>query len=157
MAICLLLTIVKSLPLAYNRDLQEDKPPVFDAVDNIKMCLQVAGEMTENLEFVKENALKSLNKGFVEATEIADYLARKGVAFRTAHAVVKQIVSYALKNSKTLSELTISEYKNFSKEIEKDVYKFIDVKNIVEAKTSYGGTSRKSSLKQIEVLKRLMK
>jgi argininosuccinate lyase len=152
-----LLTIIKSLPLAYNRDLQEDKPPVFDAVDNIKMCLEVANEMTESLEFVKENTLKSLRKGFVEATEIADYLARKGVAFRTAHATVKQIVSYALKNSKTLNELTIFEYKNFSKEIEKDVYKFIDFGNIVKMKTSYGGTSRKSSLKQIEILKRLLK
>ncbi|MDR2191395.1 MAG: argininosuccinate lyase [Endomicrobium sp.] len=152
-----LLTIVKSLPLAYNRDLQEDKPPVFDAVDNIKLCLEVAREMTESLEFIKENALKSARKGFVEATEIADYLARKNVPFRTAHAVVKQIVSYALKNSKTLDELTLEEYKKFSKEIEKDIYKRIDVKNIIAEKTSYGGTSLKSSLKQIEILESLLK
>jgi len=151
-----LLTIIKSLPLAYNRDLQEDKPPVFDAVDNIKMCLNVANEMAESLEFVKENILKSVRKGFVEATEIADYLAKKGIAFRTAHGIVKQIVTYALKNSKTLDELTIEEYKKFSNDIEKDIYKYIDVKNIVEAKISYGGTSMKSSLKQIEVLKRLI-
>jgi argininosuccinate lyase len=152
-----LLTIVKSLPLAYNRDLQEDKPPVFDAADNIKICLEVASEMTASLEFIKENTLKSVRKGFVEATEIADYLARKGIAFRTAHGIVKQIVSYASKNKKTLNELTLEEYKKFSKEIEKDVYKCIDVKNIVEAKTSYGGASLKSSLKQIEILKRLLK
>ena len=151
-----LLTIIKSLPLAYNRDLQEDKPPVFDAVDNIKMCLNVANEMAESLEFVKENILKSVRKGFVEATEIADYLAKKGIAFRTAHGIVKQIVTYALKNSKTLDELTIEEYKKFSNDIEKDIYKYIDVKNIVEAKISYGGTSMKSSLKQIEVLKRVL-
>jgi argininosuccinate lyase len=152
-----MLTIIKSLPLAYNRDLQEDKPPVFDAADNIRLCLEVAAEMAASLEFIKENTLKSARKGYVEATEIADYLARKGVPFRTAHAVVKQIVSYALKNSKTLDELTVEEYKSFSKDIEKDVYKFIDVKNIIEAKSSYGGASLKSSLRQIEILKSLLK
>ena len=72
-----MLTIVKSLPLAYNRDLQEDKPPVFDAVDNVKMCLKVINEMTASMKFIKENTLKSTEKGFIAATEIADYLAKK--------------------------------------------------------------------------------
>ena len=87
-----MLTIVKSLPLAYNRDLQEDKPPVFDAADNVKMCLEVINEMAASLKFIQQNTERSAEKGFMAATEIADYLARKGVPFREAHGIVKNIV-----------------------------------------------------------------
>jgi argininosuccinate lyase len=149
-----LLTIVKSLPLAYNRDLQEDKPPVFDAADNIKLCLKVANEMLRSLVFIGENTANSAQKGFIAATEIADYLVRKNVPFRTAHGIVKKIVSYCVKNGKTLNSLSLPEYKNFSPDIESDVFGFIDLKNIISAKTSYGGTSKKSVLRQIEVLEK---
>lgn len=152
-----ILTILKSLPTAYNRDLQEDKPPVFDATDTVKLCLQVITEMMKTFSFKKDNLLKSTEKGFLAATEIADYLAKKSIPFRTAHGIVKNIVNYCIKKEKTLSQLTLGEYKTFEKNIEKDIYSFINIKNIVNAKTSYGGTSRKSVIKQIADLKKLIK
>ncbi len=152
-----LLTIVKALPLAYNRDLQEDKPPVFDATDTVKLCLEVMTDMMNSFSFNGEKTLKSTQKGFIQATEIADYLARKNIPFRTAHAIVKDIVHYCIKKDKTLNDMSIEEYKNFSKEIEKDIFKFIDIKNIINAKSSYGGTSKKSVLKQIADIKKCIK
>ncbi|MBO7610745.1 MAG: argininosuccinate lyase, partial [Elusimicrobia bacterium] len=152
-----MLTIMKGLPIAYNRDLQEDKPPVFDATDTIKLCLEVITDIMASLTFKKDRTLKSTEKGFLQATEIADYLARKNIPFRTAHGIVQKIVHYCIDNNKTLDKLSIEEYKKFSKEIESDLYKFIDVKNIVNAKTSYGGTSKKSILKQISDLKKLVR
>lgn len=154
-----MLTIVKSLPLAYNRDLQEDKPPVFDAVDNVKMCLKVINEMTASMKFIKENTLKSTEKGFIAATEIADYLAKKGIPFREAHGVVKNIVLYCIKNSKTLNELSLHElnklYPQKYPAFKNDIFALIDPKNIIETKKSYGGTSKKSVEKQLVLLKKL--
>ncbi|GHT36192.1 argininosuccinate lyase [Endomicrobiia bacterium] len=152
-----LLTIVKSLPLAYNRDLQEDKPPVFDALDNVKMCLEVINEMAVSLKFVKEKALKSTQKGFIAATELADYLARKNIPFRLAHGLVKDIVLYCKKKSKTLNDLSIEEYNKFSPAFKKDIFEYLNAKNIVDMKTSYGGTSKKSVMRQIENIKRNLK
>ncbi|MCL1972953.1 MAG: argininosuccinate lyase [Endomicrobia bacterium] len=153
-----MLTIVKSLPLAYNRDLQEDKPPVFDACDNIKMCMEVMNEMAASMKFVKENTLRSIEKGFIAATEIADYLARKDVPFREAHGIVRRIVLYCKENSKTLNKLTLHEFNKLYPErypiFEEDIYKYIDLKKVVSMKSSYGGTSEKSVLKQIENLKK---
>jgi len=152
-----LFTIIKSLPLAYNRDLQEDKPPVFDSLDNVKMCLEVMKEMTESLKFVKERVLKSTEKGFIAATEIADYLARNNVPFRSAHGIVKNIVLYCKKTSKTLNELSLAEYNRFSKVFKKDIFKYLDARSIADMKTSYGGTSRKSVLRQLKIVKQKLK
>lgn len=152
-----ILTIMKALPIAYNRDLQEDKPPVFDATDTVKLCLGVITDLMETFSFKKDKTLKSTEKGFLQATEVADYLARKNIPFRTAHGIVKNIVNYCIKNEKTLDSLSLDEYKIFSEIIDKDIYSFIDVKNIVNAKTSLGGTSKKSVLKQISDLKKLIK
>jgi len=152
-----LLTIIKSLPLAYNRDLQEDKPAVFDSLDNVKLCLEVMSEMVGSLKFVKERILKSTEKGFIAATEIADYLARNNVPFRSAHGIVKDIVLYCEENSKTLNELSLEEYKKFSEVFKKDIFKYLDAKNIAAMKTSYGGTSKKSVLHQIESIKNKLK
>ena len=153
-----MLTIVKSLPLAYNRDLQEDKPPVFDACDNIKMCMEVMNEMTASMKFVKENTLKSIEKGFISATEIADYLARKGIPFREAHGVVKRIVLYCKESSKTLNKLSVQEFNKLYPEqypiFGEDIYKYIDLGKVVAMKASYGGTSEKSVKKQIELMKK---
>ncbi|MDR2399934.1 MAG: argininosuccinate lyase [Endomicrobium sp.] len=149
-----LLTIVKSLPLAYNRDLQEDKIPVFDAFDNVKMCLKVMNEMIETLKFIKENTLKSTEKGFIAATEIADYLAIQNVPFRTAHGIVKDIVLYCKKYSKTLNGLSIEEFNKFSQLFKKDIFKYLDAKNIADMKVSYGSTSKKSIIRQIGNIKR---
>jgi argininosuccinate lyase len=152
-----LLTIIKSLPLAYNRDLQEDKPPVFDAADNMKICLNIISEMTDSLEFLSENTLKSAQKGFMEATEIADYLAKKGLPFRQAHSIVKEIVAYCIKSNKTLNELTLNEFQKFGIRIEKDIYEYIDIKRMIETKSSIGGTSKESVLSQIKNLRSFLK
>ncbi|MDR3071766.1 MAG: argininosuccinate lyase [Endomicrobium sp.] len=152
-----LLTMAKSLPLAYNRDLQEDKLPVFDALDNIKTCLEVINKMTDSLKFVKDKTLKSAKKGFIAATEIADYLAKNNIPFRTAHGIVKDIVLYCQKNSKTLEELSLEEYNKFSPMFKKDIFVHLDFENIISMKASYGGTSKKSILRQIENIKRNLK
>jgi argininosuccinate lyase len=152
-----LLTIVKSLPLAYNRDLQEDKPPVFDACDNIKMSLEVMVEMIKTLKFIKENTLKSTEKGFIAATELADYLAKQGVPFRTAHGIVKDMLFYCQKNHKTLNELSLNEYNKFSSIFKQDIFGYLDSKNIANMKTSYGATSKKSIILQIKNIKRALK
>jgi argininosuccinate lyase len=152
-----LFTIVKSLPLAYNRDLQEDKPPVFDAFDNVKMCLEVMKDMIASLEFLRKNTFKSTEKGFIEATEIADYLAKHNVPFRTAHGIVKDIVLYCKNHSKTLNELSIEEFNKFSPIFKKDIFKYLDVKHTIDMKVSYGSTSKKSVIKQIESIKRKVK
>jgi len=151
-----LLTIVKSLPLAYNRDLQEDKPPVFDASDNIKISLEVMNEMLASLEFVKENTLKSCQKGFIEATEIADYLAKKGMPFKDAHKIVKQIVSYCVKNNQILNDLSLEQYRSFCGKIENDIYKCINIETMLKMKSSYGSSSKKSILNQISLLKNIL-
>jgi len=148
-----LLTIIKSLPLTYNRDLQEDKPPVFDSLDNLKLCLEVVSEMASSLKFVKERVLESTEKGFIAATEIADYLARNNVPFRSAHSIVKNIILYCIENSRNLNELSLEEYKKFSEVFKKDIFKYLDAKNITDMKTSYGGTSKESVLHQIEIIK----
>ncbi|MDR2066548.1 MAG: argininosuccinate lyase [Endomicrobium sp.] len=152
-----LLTIVKSLPLAYNRDLQEDKPPVFDASDNIKMSLEVMVEMIKTLKFIKENTLKSTEKGFIAATELADYLAKQGVPFRTAHGIVKDMLFYCQKNHKTLNELSLEEYNRFSSIFKQDICDYLDSKNIANMKTSYGATSKKSIILQIKNIKGTLK
>lgn len=152
-----LLTIIKSLPLAYNRDLQEDKPPIFDALDNTKICLRVITDMISSLEFISEQTFKSTEKGFLAATEIADYLAKNNVPFRTAHGIVKDIVLYCKKRSKNLNELSIEEYNRFSKIFKKDIFKYLDAKNIIKMKTSYGGTSKKSVLCQIRNIQQKLK
>ncbi|MDR1511827.1 MAG: argininosuccinate lyase [Endomicrobium sp.] len=148
-----LFTIIKSLPLAYNRDLQEDKPPVFDSLDNLKLCLEVMKEMVKSLEFVEKRVLKSTEKGFIAATEIADYLARNNVPFRLAHCIVRDIVLYCKKKSKTLNELSLEEYNKFSKIFKKDIFEYLDAKSVANIKTSYGGTSRRSVLHQIKNIK----
>jgi len=152
-----LLTIVKSLPLAYNRDLQEDKPPVFDVVDNIKLCIEVANEMTATLKFVKENTFKSTEKGFMAATEVADYLVRKDIPFREAHGVVQNIVEYCVKNCKSLGTLSLQEYNRFYPKkypiFDDDIFKYVTPESIIAKKTSEGGTSVNSVKKQISILK----
>jgi argininosuccinate lyase len=113
--------------------------------------------MTDSLEFIKKNTLRSTEKGFITATEIADYLTRNNVPFRIAHGIVKNIVLYCKKNFKTLNELSLTEYCRFSQIFKKDLFKYLDIKNTVNMKTSYGGTSKKSVIHQIENIKRNLK
>lgn len=147
-----LLTIMKSLPLAYNRDMQEDKPPVFDAVDSIKMCLDITAGMTASMKINSAKMKLSLDRGYQSATELADYLSRKGLPFRAAHGIVKDMVAYCIKNNLKLNELSLSELKRFSSLFSEDAKKMADPALAVEAKTSQGGTSLNSVKSQINSL-----
>ena len=152
-----LLTLMKGLPLSYNRDMQEDKEPLFDTADTVKLCLQVNIEMLKTLEFKEENMKKALEGGFVTATDVADYLARKGVPFRSAHETVGKIVSYAEREGKELSDLKLSEFRRFSEEIDEDIFQVITFSGSVESRNSLGGTSTTNVRKEIANAKRFLK
>lgn len=152
-----LLTLMKGLPLSYNRDMQEDKEPLFDTVDTVKLCLQVNVEMLKTLEFKEENMKKALQGGFVTATDVADYLARKGVPFRSAHETVGKIVSYAERGGKELSDLKLSEFRRFSKKIDEDIFQVITFSGSVQSRNSLGGTSTSNVRKEIANARRFLK
>jgi argininosuccinate lyase len=151
-----MLTILKGLPLSYNRDLQEDKPPVFDAVDTLKACLEVMIALISTIKVKPGNMLASTKKGFITATEIADYLAQKGVPFRLAHQKTKDIVNYCVKHNKELKDLTGSELKKFSHLFGKDIKNCLDPVKVVNVKNSQGGTSPGRVKEQIRKLKKLI-
>jgi argininosuccinate lyase len=152
-----LLTLMKGLPLAYNRDMQEDKPPVFDSVDSVKASLEVVLPMLETLKIKREKMARAASRGFLEATELADYLSRKGVPFREAHGIVSGIVKYCLAKDKKLAELEPYELSKFSKLFGRDVNKLLLLPNIVNAKSSEGGTSPASVRKQLARLRVILK
>lgn len=144
-----LLTMLKGLPLAYNKDMQEDKESIFDAFDTVKQCLEVFCGMIESLTANTENMLKAAKEGFINATDLADYLTKKGMPFRSAYKICGEIVSYCIKSGKTLDELELCKYKEFSDIFENDLYVAIDLNVCVEKRTSLGGTSTASVEKQI--------
>ncbi len=150
------LTVLKGLPLAYNKDMQEDKESIFDAVDTVQMCLKVFAPMIKTMRVNKDNMLSAAQKGFINATDLADYLAKKGMPFRTAYKISGEIVAKCIKENKTLETVTLEEYKAFSDLIEADIYKEIDLNTCVEKRISEGGTSVKSVEKQIEFIKGIM-
>ncbi|MDQ2087820.1 argininosuccinate lyase [Herbivorax sp. ANBcel31] len=145
-----LLTVMKSLPLAYNKDMQEDKEATFDAIDTVKMCLPVFTQMLDTMNVKKENMFKAAQGGFTNATDIADYLVKKGVPFRNAHEIIGKMVLYCTKNEKSIDELTMSELKDFSQLIEDDIYKEISLANCVSERNLTGGPSKKSVLASIK-------
>ncbi|MCA1902577.1 MAG: argininosuccinate lyase [Candidatus Hydrogenedens sp.] len=152
-----LLTLMKGLPLTYNRDLQEDKEAVFDTADTVKSALSVCSKMLLSINVKKDNIQKALDLGYMEATDLADYLVTKGVSFRDAHAIVGKVVLCAIKNNKPLRKLTLDEYKKFSPLFENELYDIIQPKAIVSRRNSPGGTSPnqvkkalKKALKKIE-------
>lgn len=134
-----LLTMLKGLPLAYNKDMQEDKEALFDAVDTVKKCLLVFAPMVNTMHVKKDNMAAAARGGFTCATDLADYLVRKGLPFRQAHAVVGQAVFYCLENKRTLEQLSLEEYQSFSLLIENDVYQAISISSCVEARRLAGG------------------
>ncbi len=152
-----LLVLMKGLPLSYNRDMQEDKEPVFDTVDTTKLCLEVNIKMLQTLEFKEENMAKALKGGFVTATDVADYLVRKGMPFRSAHEIVGKIVAYAEREGKELCDLDLSEFHSFSQQIEKDIFKVITVSGSIESKNSFGGTATKNVKKEISKVRKFLK
>ena len=138
-----LLTLMKGQPLAYNKDNQEDKEPLFDSVDTIYNCLRIFADMVPTIEANKDNMYRSTLKGYTTATDLADYLVKKGLAFRDAHDVVGKAVSYGLKENKDLSEFNIEELKSFNSLIEKDVFDVISLEGSINARNHLGGTSPK--------------
>lgn len=145
-----ILTILKGLPQAYNKDLQEDKELVFDSVDNIKIVLQIAQEFLQNISFNKEKMYESSTRGFINATDVADYLSKKGVPFRVAHETVGKIVSYCIERNRQLKDLSMSEWNSFHKMFGDDIIEKIKIESCVESKNVYGGTATQEVLKAIE-------
>ncbi len=144
-----ILTIMKGLPFSYNRDMQEDKEPMFDTGDTVKSSLEVLSAMLKNITFKHENMKKALAEGFITATDIADYLTRKGMPFRKSHEVTGRIVGYAEEKGRELINLHISEYKMFSRLFEEDLFDHITLEGSVSGRKSYGGTARQNVVKMI--------
>ena len=136
-----LLTTLKGLPMAYNKDLQEDKEAVFDTVDTVKICLRVAAIVLENLHVKEEKTRKAATTGYLNATELADYLVQKNVPFRLAHDTVGKIVMAAIAQNKELNELDMSEMQAFSEHIEADVYEALSLEQTLASKNQIGGTA----------------
>ena len=148
-----LLTMLKGLPLAYNKDMQEDKEAVFDAADTVDMCLDVFAPMVATMTVIPENMLLAAQKGFINATDLADYLVKKGLPFRSAYKISGQIVGDCIKSGKVLETLTLEEYKSYSDLFDSDLYKEISLETCVLKRISEGGTSPDSVAKQIEYVK----
>lgn len=136
-----LLTTLKGLPLAYNKDLQEDKEALFDAVDTVQGCLRIFTPMLATLTFRRDRMLAATQDGFLNATDLADYLARRGLPFREAHEVTGKLVRHCLEEKKRLEDLTLPDLQAFSPLIGADIYQDLDMTRVVAARTSYGGTS----------------
>ncbi len=152
-----LLTTLKGLPLAYNKDMQEDKESVFDACDTVIMCLDVFTGMVSSMKAKTDNMLKAAQKGFINATDLADYLVKKGLPFRSAYKISGQLVAKCIKEDKILETLTLDEYKEFSELFESDVYNDIDLKVCTEKRISKGGTSVSSVEEQIKFVTEYIK
>ena len=145
-----LLTTMKGLPLTYNKDMQEDKEPLFDALDTVEGCLSVMTRLLRNVSFNKEAMRKAVDKGYLVATELADYLVKKGVTFRQAHEIVGKLVSYAVGKDKELGQLTLEEMVSFSGHIEEDVYEWLDPSFGIKRKEIDGGTGPRMVRRAIE-------
>ena len=151
------LTMLKGLPLAYNKDMQEDKEAIFDAIDTVKKCLEVFAPMVAGFKVLKENMLISAQKGFINATDLADYLVKKGLPFRSAYKLVGGIVGECTQNGKVLETMTLEDYKAHDEIFEEDLFDAIDLKNCVERRISKGGTGLKSIEAQIEYIEDFVK
>ena len=149
-----ILTVMKGLPLAYNKDMQEDKECLFDAVDTLKQCLTVAAPMFATATYNAEVLRKAASDGFINATDLADYLVGKGLPFRTAYKIVGSIVGDCEHSGKNLETLTLDEYKNYSEVFDEKLFDAISLENCVKRRTSYGGTSPDSVKKQIDFVKK---
>ena len=151
------LTMLKGLPLAYNKDMQEDKESVFDAVDTVKMCLEIFAPMIATMKPLPENMYKAAGKGYINATDLADYLTKKGLPFRTAYKIVGQTVGYCIRQDKTLEELSLEEYRTLYEGYDTGLFDAISLKNCVSRRTSEGGTALPSVEKQIGFVREQMK
>lgn len=145
-----LLTVMKSLPLAYNKDMQEDKEALFDAIDTVKMCLPVFTKMLATVKFKGENMYKAAQGGFTNATDVADYLVKKGVPFRSAHEIIGKMVLYCIEKNKSLDELSMEEYQSFSDKFKEDVFYEISLEKCISGRKLPGGPSSEAVLESIK-------
>jgi argininosuccinate lyase len=146
-----LLTVLKGLPLAYNKDLQEDKEGMFDTVETLEGALKLLAPMIETMTVKKDVMRKAINNDFSNATDIADYLVRKGLPFREAHEIIGKIVLYAIQHQKYLLDLSFDEYQEFSQLFGEDIYEVLSPEHVVAVRNSFGGTSPQQVKKQIEL------
>ncbi len=144
-----LLTMMKSLPLAYNRDMQEDKRPLFDTVDTVKASLNIYSRLLKEIKLKKDEMSNAASKGFTTATDMSDYLVKKGLPFRETHKIVGEIVKYCINKNKRFEDLGLKKMKEFSDLFEDDIFRYIKVENSINGKMSKGGTSGKEVLKRI--------
>ncbi|MBO5952613.1 MAG: argininosuccinate lyase [Oscillospiraceae bacterium] len=151
-----LLTTLKGLPLAYNKDMQEDKESIFDACDTAKMCLQVFTGMIETLKANRDNMKRAAQKGFINATDLADYLVKKGLPFRSAYKISGQLVALCIQQNTVLEELPLDVYRGLSDLFDDDLYQAIDLMACVEKRISQGGTSIASVEAQITYVKEIL-
>ena len=152
-----LLTIMKSQPLAYNKDNQEDKEPLFDTVDTLKACLKIFADMMPAINAKRDNMYNSCKKGYTTATDLADYLVNKGLPFRDAHEVVGKSVSYGIEHQKDLSELTLEELQLFDDRIENDVFDILSLEGSLSARDHLGATSENQVKQAIKNARELIK
>ena len=152
-----ILTVMKGLPLAYNKDMQEDKEPLFDSINTVKNSLSIIPDVIKTMKINKDNMLNALKQGFIDATDVADYLVKKNVSFRDAHNISGNIVSYCIKENKTIQDLKTDEFKSFSPLFEDDIHFAIDFKNSINAKKVIGSPSIEAMKKVIEINKNWLK
>lgn len=145
-----MLTVLKGLPLAYNKDLQEDKEYIFDSTDQIKIILKITNEFLQNISFNKDKMYTTAKNSFINATEVADYLVKKGIPFRKAHEITGKIVLYCIKKGKLLSDLSINEWTSFNKAFNHDIIKVIQIESCINLKKIHGATSPNEVLRAIK-------
>lgn len=135
---------MKGIALAYNKDMQEDKECIFDAVDTVKLCVPVFEKMIVTMKVNREKMFEGAGQGFTNATDAADYLVKKGMPFRQAHEVIGKMVLYAIENKKALSDFTLDEFKNCSSIIKEDIYDAISLKTCVDGRCLIGGPAKEA-------------
>lgn len=148
-----LLTIMKGLPLAYNRDLQEDKIPLFDTVDTVRTSVKIMSEIIAGMKVCRERMFNAVQDGFMNATDLADYLVERGVAFRVAHEVAGKVVQFCLAQDKRIEELSLAEFRRFSDRVEKSVYKYLSPEAVVGRRRALGGTARRNVARRLKELR----
>ena len=151
-----LLTVMKGIPLAYNKDMQEDKEPVFDAIDTVEMCLPVFAAMIDTMTVRTDNMRKAAGKGFINATDCADYLTKKGMPFRDAYTMTGKLVAKCTAEGKMLEELSLDELKEMSALFEEDVYEALKLENCMMLRTSYGASAVAETTRQIEAIEQFV-
>ena len=151
-----ILTTMKALPLAYNKDMQEDKEGIFDSIDNIKLSIEIFYSMLDTISINEEKIFISMKTGFLNATDVADYLAKHDIPFRQAHKITGEIVSYCENNNITIDDMSLEDFQKFSKIFKEDILTEITIKNCVNKRDSFGGTSIKNVEMQIENAKKYL-